>query len=182
METERHLLDAIHDGDSQAMRRLYERFSGYTMAIGLRFIPNRDDVRDVLQESFVRILTSIDEFDYRGEGSLKSWVSKIVTNCAIDWLNGHEKMQMVDDLPEEETVDEEEPDVEEVPPDVLNAMIGQLPAGCRMVLHLHIFEQLSHQEIARRLKIKEASSASQFFYAKKLLRKMIEDYLNSQRK
>ena len=164
------------------MRRLYERFSGYTMAIGLRFIPNRDEVRDVLQESFVRILTSIEEFDYRGEGSLKSWVSKIVANCAIDWLNEHGRVKITDELPVEEAAEDEDPEVDRVPPDVLNNMIGQLPAGCRMVLHLHIFEQLSHQEIGKRLGIGESSSASQFFRAKKLLKTMIEDYLKSHRK
>ena len=82
METERQLLDAILGGESQAMRRLYDRFSGYTMAIALRYVPDRDDVRDVLQDSFVSVLTSIRQFDYRGEGSLKSWVARIVANRA----------------------------------------------------------------------------------------------------
>ena len=182
METEQHLIDAIRSGDPQATRRLYDRFSGYTMAIGLRFIPRRDDVRDVLQESFVKILTSIDKFDYKGEGSLKNWVSKIVANCAIDWLKEHERVQMTNKMPEEEAADDEDPDVDLVPPDILNEMIGQLPTGCRMVVHLHNFEQLSHVEIARRLGVTENTSASQFYYAKKLLVKMIDDYLNSHRK
>ena len=177
METERQLLDAIRGGDSQAMRRLYDRFSGYAMAIGLRYITDRDDVRDVLQDSFVSILTSIGEFEYRGEGSLKSWVSKIVTNRALDWLNEHNLLKTTDKMPEDEISDNDEPEVEAVPPDILNGMIGRLPAGCRLVLNLHVFEQLSHKEIARRLGIKEASSASQFFYAKKLLTEMINEYL-----
>ena len=177
METERQLLDAIRGGDSQAMRRLYDRFSGYAMAISLRYISGRDDVRDVMQDSFVSILTSIGDFEYRGEGSLKAWVTKIVTNRALDWINEHDLLKTTDVMPKEEIADEEEPQVELVPPDVLNQMIGRLPVGRRLVLNLHVFEQLSHKEIARRLGIKEASSASQFFYAKKLLIGMINDYL-----
>lgn len=181
METERQLLDAIFGGDGKAMRRLYDRFSGYTMAIALRYVPDRDDARDVLQDSFVKILTSIQTFDYRGEGSLKSWVARIVANRAIDWIKEHERVTIISQIPEE-TTDEGVPDVDEVPPDILDQMIGRLPAGCRMVLNLYVFGQLSHKEIAQRLGIKEHSSASQFFHAKKLLKEMISDYLNSQKR
>lgn len=182
METERQLLDAIRGGDSQAMRRLYDRFSGYAMAIALRYVSEYDDAKDVLQDSFVSILTSVKDLEYRGEGSLKAWVSKIVTNKALDWLDEHNLVKTTDKIPEDSLPDDEEPEVEAVPPDILNSMIGRLPAGCRLVLNLHVFEQLSHKEIARRLGIKEASSASQFFYAKKLLAEMINDYLTHKRK
>ena len=52
METELQLLDAIRKGDRGATRRLYERYSGHAMAIGLRYVPERDAVRDVMQDSF----------------------------------------------------------------------------------------------------------------------------------
>ena len=179
METERQLLDAILGGEKEAMRRLYDRYSGYTMAIALRYIPEREDARDVLQDSFVKILTSVRQFNYRGEGSLKSWVSRITANCAIDWLKYHQRLQMTDEIPDE--IDENvNLEIHGVPPDMLNAMIGRLPVGCRTVLNLHVFERLTHKEIALHLGIREASSASQFSRAKRLLREMINDYLNSQ--
>ena len=74
------------------------------------------------------------------------------------------------------------PDMEEVPPDILNQMIGRLPTGCRLVLNLYVFERLPHKEIAQRLGIREKTSASQFFRAKKLLKEMIQDYLEIQRR
>ena len=179
METERELLDAIHSGDRQALRRLYDRYSGYALAIGHRYIPDSEDVKDVLQESFVRIFTSRGEFDYHGEGSLKSWVGRIVINRSIDWVRVNERMHFSDNLPEE--VAEDPPDVDDVPPEVLNRMIGRLPAGYRLVLNLHVFDHLSHTEIARRLGIQENSSASQYSRAKRLLTEMIQEYLKSQR-
>ena len=151
------------------------------MAIALRYVPDRDDVRDVLQDSFVSVLTSIRQFDYRGEGSLKSWVARIVANRALDWVKEHERVTMIPDIPEE-AIDDGVSDVDEVPPDILDQMIGRLPAGCRMVLNLYVFGQLSHKQIAQQLGIRETSSASQFFHAKKLLREMISEYLNSQKR
>jgi RNA polymerase sigma-70 factor (ECF subfamily) len=180
VETERQLLDAIHGGEREAQRRLYDRYSGYAMAIGLRYIPDSDKVRDVLQDSFVKILTNIGSFDYRGEGSLKSWVARIVANKSLDYVRQHEHVQFTNEVPDNAD-DEEEPDVGNIPPDVLDNMIGQLPTGYRVVLNLFVFEQLSHREIAQRLGISERASATHFFRAKKLLQKMIGDYYIQQR-
>lgn len=178
METEQQLLNAIHDGDRAALRRLYDRYSGYAMAIGLRYIPEREEVRDVIQDSFVKILTSIQQFDYRGEGSLKLWIARIVANKAIDYLRVHQRVSIVNSVPD--LVDEESPDLEEIPPDLLMAMIGRLPTNYRLVLNLFVFEQRSHKDIARQLGIKESTSASLFFRAKQVLAKMIKEYVKQQ--
>ena len=177
METEQQLIDAIQGGDRQAMRRLYDRFSEYTMATALRYIPDREVAKDVVQDCFVNILTSIDRFEYRGEGSLRAWITRIISNQAIDWVKQHELYTFTDEMPQLE--EEVLPDVEEVPPDILNEMIGRLPAGYRLVLNLFVFEQMSHKEIALRLGIKESTSASQFYHAKRILAEMITKYLNS---
>ncbi len=150
------------------------------MAIGLRYLPEGDEVRDVLQDSFVRILTSIGQFNYHGEGSLKSWVSRIVSNRSVDYLREHQRFRVVSGIPDEPD-EEEEPDVGGVPPDVLTKMIGRLPVNYRMVLNLYVFEQRSHREIAQLLDIKESTSSSLFFRAKKMLARMIKDYINKQR-
>lgn len=180
METELQLLEAIRSGEREALRRLYDRYSGYAMAIGLRYLPEGDEVRDVLQDSFVRILTSIGQFNYHGEGSLKSWVSRIVSNRSVDYLREHQRFRVVSGVPDEPD-EEEEPDVGGVPPDVLTKMIGRLPVNYRMVLNLYVFEQRSHREIAQLLDIKESTSSSLFFRAKKMLARMIKDYINKQR-
>lgn len=180
METELQLLEAIRSGEREALRRLYDRYSGYAMAIGLRYLPEGDEVRDVLQDSFVRILTSIGQFNYHGEGSLKSWVSRIVSNRSVDYLREHQRFRVVSGIPDEPD-EEEEPDVGGVPPDVLTKMIGRLPVNYRMVLNLYVFEQRSHREIAQLLDIKESTSSSLFFRAKKMLARMIKDYINKQR-
>ena len=176
METERELLEAIRVGDRAAMRRLYERYKGYAMAIGLRYIPNSDEMRDVLQDSFVKIITGISRFDYRGEGSLKSWVSRIVANQAINYIRDHERFHFTDEMPDDRI--DEEPDIGEVPDEVLDGLIGQLPANYRVVLNLFVFEQLSHREISQRLGISEHNSAIQFFRAKKALQQMMKEYIN----
>ena len=101
------------------MRQLYERYKGYAMSIGLRYIAEVSDVEDVVQDSFVTILTSIGKFDYRGEGSLKGWIGRIVANKAFDFVKHHERMTFTDVIPDTQ---DEEPEIERIPPNVLTAM------------------------------------------------------------
>ena len=184
METEEQLLKAIQSGDRQAMRRLYERYKGYAMSIGLRYIPDSDDVEDVVQDSFVKILTSVQHIDYQGEGSLTAcyqgegsltaWVRKTVVNKALDFVRKHERISFTGTIPD---IPDEEPELERIPPHILSRMIAQLPSGYRLVLNLYIFEHCSHQEIAQKLGIKENSSTSQLARAKQMLIKMMKDYI-----
>ena len=179
LETEQQLLDAIKSGEREALRRLYERFAGYAIAVGQRYVRDADEVRDVVQDSFVKILTSVRRFNYHGEGSLKAWVGSIVAHQALDNVKAHEHLTLTNHIPEA-TPDEDEPDVGRIPPGVLNRLISQLPAGYRMVLNLYVFEQRSHKEIAQLLDIKPETSASHYLRAKQALAKRINEYLNKE--
>lgn len=177
MESEKELLDDIQNGDRQALHRLYCHYVGYAMAVALRYVPARDDANDILQDSFVKILSSISHFEYRGEGSLKGWILRIVANEALNFVKQQGKFTFVDEIPDEP--DTGDPQVERVSQKVLTQMIGELPKGYRVVLNLFVFEQKSHKEIADLLGIKEVTSASQYLRAKKLLAKKIKEYLSN---
>lgn len=178
LEAEELLVSRIKEGNRTAMRTLYDRYSRYVMAVALRYVPDRDDVQDVVQDSFVKIFTSIGSFSYRGEGSLKAWMGRIVANMSLDFLRKNKTLSFTSDLPN--IADEPEPDIGGVSDEALMSMIARLPDGYRVVLNMFVFEQMSHKEIAQRLGIKENSSASQYFHAKKLLGKMINDYIKKQ--
>ncbi|MDO4929892.1 MAG: sigma-70 family RNA polymerase sigma factor [Bacteroidales bacterium] len=175
---EQVLSKRLRHRDAEAMRILYDKYAGYLTAVCSRYVICDEDVKDVLQESFIKIFTSADKFDYRGEGSLKAWVTRVVVNESLCFLKRSEKF--ADILYEEELPDvaeeEEEPSVSDVPPEVVHELIRQLPAGYRAVFNLFVMEKKSHKEIAQTLHIKENSSASQLFKAKELLARKIKAY------
>lgn len=179
-ESERQLIEGIQSGDREALRRLYERFSRFAMGVALRYVPEREDALDVVHDSFVIILTSINSLEYRGEGSLRNWVSKIVSHHAIDWIKKHEQLSFSDQMLDE-IEENEEAVIEDIPKNLLNEMIGRLPLRYRVVINLRAFEELSHKEIALRLGINENTSVTLFSRAKRKLEKMMKEYLNSQR-
>lgn len=174
---ERQLLDQVRSGDTSGQRLFYERYVGYLTAVCSRYIVDRDTVKDVLQESFVRIFGKIGEFEYRGEGSVRAWVTRIVVNDSLKALRGSGKMKYVDDLPDNPEEEEEMSSLPKIPPAVLQEMICELPDGYRAVFNLFVFEKKSHKEIAALLGIKEDSSASQFFRARNTLAKKIKAYV-----
>ena len=173
--SERELLRLVRSGDPSGTRILYERYVGYLTAVCSRYVPDRAAVKDILQDAFISIFTRIADFEFRGEGSLRAWMTRIVVNAALKSLRGSGRLSYVEELPDREQEDLET--LPQVPPAILADMIKALPDGYRTVFNLFVFEKKSHKEIAELLGIKENSSASQFFRARALLARQIKDYL-----
>ncbi len=174
------LLNLVRKGDEQAMRILYCRNIRYLSAVCSRYIYEEEDIKDVLQDAFLKIFASIKSFEYRGEGSLKGWMTKITLNETLTFIKNNSRLQFVE-LKQEEIDKIEEPNTEGIPPAVIHSMIRELPDGYRTIFNLYVIEGKSHKEIAELLGIKPDSSASQLHRAKAMLAEKIKKYntLNS---
>lgn len=165
-------------GDMQARRTLYERYGGGLMAICLRYIGDRETAEDVLHDGFLRIFQSIKQFSYQGEGSLKAWLSRVMVNEALGYLRKKNVQLQQEVLMTEilDVPDTDDSDLNDIPRSVLMKFISELPDGYRTVFNLYVFEEKSHKEIASLLGITEHTSSSQFYRAKSLLIKKINEY------
>ncbi len=163
------------------MKDLYGLYSGYLTAVCSRYIPDPDSMKDVLQDSFVKIFSSFDRFQYRGEGSLKAWMRKITVNEALKYIGRTAKDVRVsmDRMPDVPDTPDEDLQTGNIPASVIQDMIKRLPDGYRTIFNLYVFEEMSHKEIAAMLGIRENSSASQLHRAKALLAKWINEYRKS---
>ena len=159
------LLNLVRKGDEQAMRILYCRNIRYLSAVCSRYIYEEEDIKDVLQDAFLKIFASIKSFEYRGEGSLKGWMTKITLNETLTFIKNNSRLRFVE-LKQEEIDKIEEPNTEGIPPAVIHSMIRELPDGYRTIFNLYVIEGKSHKEIAELLGIKPDSSASQLHRAK----------------
>lgn len=174
--SEHLLLQRLILKEQSAWKELYDSYSGSLAYICMRYIKEQEDVRDVLQNSFVKMFHSIGSFEFRGNGSLKAWMVRIVVNEALKCLRNSSGIifSAADDLPD--LTDEDEPDLNEISQSEIMEMIRMLPNGYRAVFNLYVFEEKSHREIAELLGIAENSSASQFHRAKKMLAQKIKAY------
>ena len=172
------IITDCQSGDRRAQETIYRRYHGKMYAICLRYTKNEDQAKDILQESFIKVFGKIKKFQF--DGSFEGWVRRIVVNTAIDHFR-KSKSDLV--LMEDETMvesfaepyddaDENEDEFEFSAAQVIIAMQKLSPAY-RTIFNLYVFENLTHKEIAERLKINEGTSKSNYSKAKKNLKKIL---------
>ena len=175
------LSEQCRQGNNRARKELYEQYAGRMLGVCLRYAGDRETAQDLLHDGFLKIFSSFDKFTWRGEGSLRAWMERVMVNIALQFLRKNDVMNQSSPLDEApETY--EEPDasaVEMIPQSVLMQFIEELPAGYRTVFNLYTIEDKSHKEIAQLLGINEKSSASQLFRAKSVLAKKVKEWLMS---
>ena len=179
------LVEGCRKGDADARKQLYTLYAEQMLAVCYRYTGNLDDAHDVLHDGFIKIFT---HFSFRGDGALKSWMYKVMSAQAIDFMRRKNASGLMlmdsEELPDlldvdEKAVMEEARGIDE---ETLMHMVAQLPEGCRMVFNLFVFEDKSHKEIAELLHIQPETSKSQFRYAKKLLATKIKQYVEHEGK
>lgn len=179
--TEEELSLKCAEADPYARKRLYEVYGGQLLAICLRYIGDRDTAHDVFHDGIIKIYQSIGQFKFLGEGSLKAWLSRVMVNEALGYLRKKTLQMQQETLMEQlpDTQLDDDGDVNNIPNKELMRMIRELPDGYRTVFNLFVFEEKSHKEIASLLGISEHTSSSQFYRAKTLLMKKINEYRKS---
>ncbi len=175
-DNEQRLARLFDRGDASAMDKLYSAYADYLTGVCYRYTGNDDDTKDVLQEAFIKIFTQIRTFRYRGKGSLRAWLTRIVVNEALMFLRNKSKAIIED-------IGDTTPDTADEPPDTggidiaeIMKMVASLPTGYRIVFNLFAIEGLSHKQIAERLGITPSTSATQFRKARNLLARKITEY------
>ena len=180
---EQRLAEQIRRGDNAAMRVFCSLYVPHLKAICTRYVTDSEDASDVLQETLISIVTHISDFHYLGQGSLKAWATRIAVNESLNYIRRNRRQELtlqeqyIDDIAEEE----EDPPIEDIPPEVIQQMVRQLPTGYRTVFNLYVFEDKSHQEIAQLLGTSVKTSISQLHKAKNLLAQMIQTYHDNKR-
>lgn len=180
-DIEKRILQLFSRGDAAAMDVLYAHFSSYLTGVAARYITSDDDLKDILQESLIKIFTQIGSFHYDGKGSLRAWMTRIVINEALIFLRKSRRRGGEVLLSDPPDMIDDPPDVAAMSMESIVRLIRKLPDGYREVFNMHAIDGLSHRQIAQELGIKPDTSASQYHRAKALLRKMIiQEQANSQ--
>ena len=73
-------------GNNRARKELYEQYAGRMLGICLRYTGDRDTAQDLLHDGFIKIFDSFDKFTWRGEGSLRAWMERVMVNTALQYL------------------------------------------------------------------------------------------------
>jgi RNA polymerase sigma-70 factor, ECF subfamily len=183
------LVSSVRSGDDSAFEILFDRHKRRVARIAGRFFFTREQVEDVLQESFIKAYFGLGEFAGRREQSFAAWVTRIAINVCYDELRKHRRR------PESslaETHDEEgtglddrfrmlaaTDDIESaaVSRDLAMKLLSRLNADDRLVLTLLDAEELSVVEIAEVTGWSVSKVKVRAHRARAHLRKLLKKYV-----
>jgi len=82
---ENELVNDLVAGETKALEQLYASYSASLLGIISKIVKQDDVAEDVLQETFLKIWTSISQYDAT-KGRLFTWMARLAKNKAIDHL------------------------------------------------------------------------------------------------
>jgi len=163
------LFEGCKKGDAKAQRNLYDVSKAKLLGICRRYTSSRDEAKDVLQDTFIKIFAKIHHVE--AAEKLEAWMKSIAVRTAIDFYHQKKADQLVfSQWSATEMGEVVDLSIKDFTDEYLVTLINQLPTGCRLVFNLFIIEGYSHTEIAEMLTITEGTSRSQLHYAKCLLK------------
>ena len=177
--TDEQLLARAGEGDFAAFQQLVSRFQRRVFGLARRIVGQEQDAEDVTQQTFLSLLEHLESF--RGESSVATWILKIATNHAIDFLRKRKLPTTSIDQPvkaKDGEIEFELPDityrpdqhiVEDERKQILQEAIDSLPEKYYTVIVMRHQQEKSYEEIARELDLPLGTVKAHIFRARAML-------------
>ena len=184
MTDEELAMDYVN-GNNRAFDELLFRHQSKLFSYILFVVRDREIADDLFQETFVKVITKLQEGKYSPSGKFSAWMMRIAHNVITDLYRGLKVQKIVDtsddnDLSNISTNDFYSMDIEsqyvnaQVLKDVKKLM-NFLPASQREVVYMRYYQQLSFKEIAEMTNVSINTSLGRMRYAILNLRRMVKE-------
>ena len=184
MTDEELAMDYVN-GNNRAFDELLFRHQSKLFSYILFVVRDREIADDLFQETFVKVITKLQERKYSPSGKFSAWMMRIAHNVIMDLYRGLKVQKIVDtsddnDLSNISTNDFYSMDIEsqyvnaQVLKDVKKLM-NFLPASQREVVYMRYYQQLSFKEIAEMTNVSINTSLGRMRYAILNLRRMVKE-------
>lgn len=186
---EQTLVELLRKKDKEAQEYFVKFYYANMTAIAHRYLNNREDIKDVIQESFISAIRKIHQF--QGRSALKTWLTTIVVNnCLMRIRNEKKNME----VPAEEYMPrfdsdgfrvDENVSIKQSPEELVNdkqnrqfikESLDRLPDHYRAIILLRDIQGYSEKEAAKLLDLTEANAKSRLHRARLMLKKFLQEY------
>lgn len=162
-ETEKQLILECISGNREAQKELYYRYSSKMYLVCLRYLKQKQDAEDALQDGFIRVFRLLK--DFRNEGSFEGWLRRIFMSVSMELLNRRKKIVGVEYI--QITIKPEA--LNNLYFNELNASLSKLSGINKEAFTMFAVYGYSHKQIADHLKIAESTSRSHTRRARQIL-------------
>ena len=170
-QTEAETITACKQGNRSAFRDLFEAHKDRVYTIAFHYGGDDDTARDVTQQVFLKLFTSINQF--REDSQFTTWLYRIVANACAD--EHRKRRRFVPFSPEIEVSHMTERGSQEAAydrrqmADSVRGAIAELTPKLRLPILLKYVEGLSYDEIAESLGISIGTVSSRLNRGHKML-------------
>jgi RNA polymerase sigma-70 factor (ECF subfamily) len=187
--TDVELVARARVGDDAAFEELFNRHRRRVALIAGRFFRQREQLEEIVQESFTKAYFALTDFGNQQEASFAAWISRIAYNSCYDELRRMKRRQEspFNEVTEEETdwlkeslrAEETGGDIERVAAtrDLADKLLSRLSAEDRLVLVMLDAEEMSVAEIAKLMGWSQSKVKVRAHRARLHLRRVLKRFL-----
>ena len=177
---------AYIDGNNRAFDELLSRNQDKIFTYIMYVVKDEDLANDLFQETFLKVITKLQNGQYSDTGKFSWWLTRIAHNVIIDHYRSLKSSKIVE-APKENDLSnlrsasvmdqnrENELNNEQVLKDV-KRLVEALPESQRDVVYMRFFQELSFKEIAEMTNVSINTSLGRMRYALINLRKLTRQY------
>ena len=184
--TDEELALAYIDGNNRAFDLLLSRTQTKLFTYIMFVVRDRDVANDIFQETFVKVITKLQQRKYTNSGKFGAWLVRIAHNVIMDWYREQRSEKIVEptedndlsNLGGNELLDlnvENQFVNEQVLKDV-RKMMDMLPPTQREVVFMRFYQEMSFKEIAEATGVSINTSLGRMRYAILNLRRMAKQH------
>jgi len=182
--SDRELVALYLEGNPQSFEVLINKHKNKIYAFIVSKIRNRDLAEDIFQDTFIKVINSLQKGKYNEEGKFLPWVMRIAHNLVIDHFRKSNKMRTIapkDDFDIFDIIHDDSKNVEEnmvneqIHKD-LRKLIEHLPEDQKEVLKMRYYAELSFKEISESTGVSINTALGRMRYALINLRKLIDTH------
>ena len=171
--SDQELVKKYINGDNYSFEVLLNRHKNRVFAFIMSKIKNKDLSEDIFQDTYVKVVNSLQKGKYNEEGKFLPWVMRIAHNLVIDHFRKQKKMHMVRsnndfdifDIIKDDSINVDDRLVRDQIFNDLRVLIDLLPNDQKEVLKMRYFEEMSFKKIAEYFDISINTALGRMRYA-----------------
>ena len=171
--SDKELVSKYVKGDNFSFEILLSRHKNRVFAFIMSKIKNKDISDDIFQDTYVKVVNSLQKGKYNEEGKFLPWVMRIAHNLVIDHFRKQKKMQMIRsnndfdifDVIKDSKINADEKLIKDQIFNDLNLLVDKLPNDQKKVLKMRYYEELSFKKIAEHFDISINTALGRMRYA-----------------
>lgn len=173
------LIEGCKKNKMWAQKRVYEKYAPRMLSLCMRYLSDKSEAEDVLQEGFIKVFNHITQYNSTGE--FGSWLRRIFINTALLHIRKKKRNPIFQSDDEEFDISNDKfeyTNIDAVSVDDLMCLIGKLPEKNRIIFNLYAIEGYSYEELEKMLEVPQSSLRSTVSRSRKFLQTEVMKLMN----